>query len=100
MNAFRSSKHKEVSERVTKKKLLIKDLNTYVEALSSMIQHLESLRLAEAAEDCFMDGKDDYEAMLNYIKADGYDREFLQALDTCERLGAENTAKIHKFIEK
>lgn len=100
MNAFRSSKHKEVSERVTKKKLLIKDLNTYVEALSSMIQHLERLRLAEAAEDCFMDGKDDYEATLNYIKADGYDKEFIRALDTCERLGAENTAKIHKFIEK
>ena len=100
MNALRSSKHKEVSERVTKKKLLIKDLNTYVEALSSMIQHLESLRLAEAAEDCFIDGKDDYEAKLNYIKADGYDREFIQALDTSEKLGAENTAKIHKFIKK
>ena len=100
MNALRSSKHKEISERIKEKDLLIKDLNTYVEAFTCMIQHLESLRLAEAAEDCFMDGKDDYEAKLNYIKADGYDREFIQALDTCERLGAENTAKIHKFIEK
>ena len=100
MNAFRSSKHKEILERVEKKKLLIKDLNTYVEALTSMIQHLESLRLAEAAEDCFMDGKDDYEAKLNYIKADGYDREFIQAKENRDRLGAENVIRINKFIEK
>ena len=100
MSTFRSLKHKEVSERVTKKKMLIDDLNTYVEALSSMIQHLESLRFAEAAEDRFMDEKDDYEAKLNYIKADGYNMEFLIALDTCERLGVENMVKIHKFIEK
>ena len=100
MNTFRSSKHKEISERIKEKDLLIKDLNTYVEALLGMIQHLNNLRLAEAAEDVFMDSKDDYEAKLNYIKADGYDREFLNALDTCKRLGAENTEEIRKFIEK
>ena len=100
MNALRSSKHKEISERIKEKDLLIKDLNTYVEALLGMIQHLNNLRMAEAAEDVFMDSKDDYETTLNYIKADGYDREFLQALDVCERLGVENTVNIHKFIKK
>ena len=100
MNALRSSKHKEISERIKEKDLLIKDLNTYVEALLGMIQHLNNLRMAEAAEDVFMDSKDDYEATLNYIKADGYNREFLQALDVCERLGVENTVNIHKFIKK
>ena len=100
MNALRSSKHKEISERVEEKDLLIKDLNTYVDALLSMIMHLNNLRMAEAAEDIFTDSKDDYKATLNYIKADGYDKEFLQALDVCERLGVENTVKIHKFIEK
>ena len=100
MNALRSSKHKEISERVKEKDLLIKDLNTYVEALLGMIYHLNNLRMAEAAEDCFMDDKNDYEATLNYIKADGYDKEFLQALDVCERLGVENTVKIHNFIKK
>lgn len=100
MNALRSSKHKEISERVKEKDLLIKDLNTYVDALLGMIMHLNNLRMAEAAEDIFTDDKDDYKATLNYIKADGYDREFLQALDVCERLGVENTVNIHKFIKK
>ena len=100
MNALRSSKHKEISERIKEKDLLIKDLNTYVEALLDMIYHLNNLRMAEAAEDVFMDDKDDYKATLNYIKADGYNREFLQALDVCKKLGTENILRIHKFIEK